>query len=48
MAVSDSVDPDARRVASDDPAGRIVHDEPRRTATAYVRGLPADIDRENC
>ncbi|MER6000847.1 IS701 family transposase [Nonomuraea angiospora] len=29
-------------------AGRFGRVEPRRTATAYIRGLLADIDRKNC
>lgn len=29
-------------------AGRFGRVEPRRAATAYVRGLLADIDRKNC
>jgi hypothetical protein len=29
-------------------AGRFGRVEPRRAASAYVRGLLADIDRKNC
>src|SRR5689334_14123690 len=29
-------------------AGRFGRIEPRRTATAYVRGLLSDLDRKNC
>ncbi|GAA3167138.1 hypothetical protein GCM10020001_110860 [Nonomuraea salmonea] len=52
MAVADSVDPEGWMVTFNDLMSRIaVHFgrvEPRRTATAYVRGLLADIDRKNC
>jgi hypothetical protein len=52
MAVADSVDPDGWMVTFNDLMSRIAAHfgrvEPRRTATAYVRGLLADIDRKNC
>lgn len=52
MAVADSVDPDRWIVTLNDLlariAGRFTRVEPRRTATAYVHGLLADLDRKNC
>lgn len=52
MAVADTVDPDGWMVTFNDLMGRIAgrfgRIEPRRTATAYVRGLLSDLDRKNC
>ncbi|GIH81316.1 hypothetical protein Plo01_77450 [Planobispora longispora] len=52
MAAADSVDPNGWLVTFNDLMGRIAHCfgriEPRRTATAYVRGLLADLERKNC
>ncbi|MFD8565119.1 transposase [Streptosporangium canum] len=50
--MADSVDLDGWLVAFNGLMCRIAHRfgriEPRRTATAYVCGLLADIDRKNC
>ncbi|SDK62492.1 SRSO17 transposase [Nonomuraea maritima] len=52
MAVADTVDPDGWMVTFNDLMGRIAgrfgRVEPRRTATAYVRGLLSDLGRKNC
>ncbi|MEV0147101.1 MULTISPECIES: transposase [unclassified Nonomuraea] len=52
MAVADSVDPDGWMVTFNElihrVAGRFGRVEPRRTATGYVRGLLADLERKNC
>ncbi|GAA3659729.1 hypothetical protein GCM10022224_023920 [Nonomuraea antimicrobica] len=52
MAAGHSVDPDGWVVIFNELMARIASHfgrvEPRRTATAYVRGLLADIDRKNC
>ncbi len=52
MAVADTVDPDGWMVTFNDLMGRITgrfgRVEPRRTATAYVRGLLSDLERKNC
>ena len=52
MAVGDTLDPDGWRVTFNDLLGRIAgrfsRIEPRRTATAYVRGLLSDLERKNC
>ncbi|GII67524.1 hypothetical protein Skr01_76090 [Sphaerisporangium krabiense] len=52
MAASRSVDPDGWTVIFNELmariAGRFGRVEPRRAAGVYVRGLLADIDRENC
>ncbi|GAT71461.1 transposase [Planomonospora sphaerica] len=52
MAAGHSVDPHGWLVTFNDLMSRIAHRfgrvEPRRTATAYVRGLLADLDRKNC
>ncbi|GAA3167643.1 hypothetical protein GCM10010466_67800 [Planomonospora alba] len=42
------VDGDRELVGNKSGATRFGRVEPRRTATAYVRGLPADLDRKNC
>ncbi len=52
MAVADTVDPDGWMVTFNDLmsriAGRFGRIEPRRAATAYVRGLLSGLDRKNC
>jgi hypothetical protein len=52
MAAADSVDPEGWVVTLNDLMGRIAgrfgRVEPRRTATAYVRGLLSDLERKNC
>lgn len=52
MAVADTLDPDGWMVTFNDLMGRIAgrfgRVEPRRTATAYVRGLLSDLERKNC
>jgi SRSO17 transposase len=52
MAVADTVDPDGWMVTFNDLmsriAGRFRRVEPRRAATAYVRGLLSDLERKNC
>jgi SRSO17 transposase len=52
MAVGDSVDPDGWMVTFNELMGRIAgrfgRIEPRRAATAYVRGLLSDLERKNC
>ncbi|GAA3664631.1 hypothetical protein GCM10022224_030930 [Nonomuraea antimicrobica] len=54
MAAGHSVDPDGWMVIFNELMARIAGHfgrvEPRRTATAtaYVRGLLADVDRKNC
>lgn len=52
MAARHSVDPDGWMVIFNELmtriAGHFGRVEPRRTATAYVRALLADIDRKNC
>jgi hypothetical protein len=51
-AVVDTVDLDGWVVTFNDLMSRIAGHfgriEPRRTATAYVRGLLSDIERKNC
>lgn len=52
MAVAGTVDPDGWMVTFNDLMSRIAarfgRIEPRRAATAYVRGLLADLERKNC
>jgi SRSO17 transposase len=52
MAVADTVDPDGWMVTFNDLMSRIANRfgrvEPRRAATAYVRGLLSDLERKNC
>ncbi len=52
MAVADSVDPDHWIVTLNELMTRIAHRfsriEPRRAASAYVRGLLSDVERKNC